>query len=253
MHKSPLGRFLAANPFPHPLTLGFFYREKMRAIHRVAPDEPFRRILEVGGGQSGLTSLLYPAADVVNVDIDFAYSRSPCNQRTNVRFVCADSTALPFADESFDAVTMFDLLEHVPEDRLAVAEAFRVLTPDGYLLLSHPNEHWRFPYYQAMRRLCPAEERIMAEWGHVRRGYSLDAIRTLTAASCLARHTFITPLTVIAHDIAWSTLSGRRKRLLCALLGPLTWTAHALHRPTAVGTETASVWRKPDPAETTHA
>lgn len=253
MHKSPLKPFLAANPFPHPLTLGFFYREKMRAIHRVAPDLPLQRILEVGGGQSGLTSLLYPGAEVVNVDIDFSYSASPCNRRSNVRFVCADSTALPFADGSFDAVTMFDLLEHVPEDRLAISEAFRVLTDGGYLMLSHPNEHWRFPYYRVMRRLCPAEEQIMAEWGHVRRGYSLDAIQTLTAASCLAWHTFITPLTVIAHDLAWSTLSGRRKRLLCSLLGPLTWTAHALHRPAAVGTETASVWRKPGRAQAARA
>jgi SAM-dependent methyltransferase len=253
MHKSPLGQFLAANPFPHPLTSGFFYREKMRAIHRVAPDEPFRRVLEVGGGQSGLTSLLYPAAEVVNVDIDFGYARSASNRRTNVRFVCADSTALPFADASFDAVTMFDLLEHVPDDRRAVAEAFRILAPGGYLLLSHPNEHWRFPYYRSMRRLCPSEQEIMSQWGHVRRGYSLETIASLTAASCLARHTFITPFTVIAHDIAWSTLPARRKRLLCALLGPLTWGAHALHRPAAVGTETASVWRRAGLPRTSHA
>jgi SAM-dependent methyltransferase len=248
MHKTPLRRFLAANPFPNPLTLGFFYREKMRAIHRVAPDEPFRRILEVGGGQSGLTSLLYPEAEVVNVDIDFRYSEAPCNKGRNVRFICADSTALPFAARSFDAVTMFDLLEHIPEDRLAVSEAFRVLAPNGYLILSYPNEHWRFPYYRALRRLCPTQEEIMAEWGHVRRGYSQAVIHDLTAASCLAHHTFITPVTVVSHDIAWSSLPGRYKRLLCALLGPLTWTAHALHRSAAVGTETASVWRKPSPA-----
>ena len=26
--RAPLGAFLARNPFPHPLTIGFFYREK---------------------------------------------------------------------------------------------------------------------------------------------------------------------------------------------------------------------------------
>src|SRR5688572_23393019 len=57
-HKCPRSTFLAHNPFPSPLTLGFFYREKMRAIHRVAPDAPFEEILEVGGGRSGLTHLL---------------------------------------------------------------------------------------------------------------------------------------------------------------------------------------------------
>jgi 16S rRNA A1518/A1519 N6-dimethyltransferase RsmA/KsgA/DIM1 with predicted DNA glycosylase/AP lyase activity len=59
MHKTPLDYFLSRNPFPHPLTQGFFYREKMRAIHYIAPDRPFEDILEVGGGEGGLTALLY--------------------------------------------------------------------------------------------------------------------------------------------------------------------------------------------------
>ena len=43
LHKRPLGSFLDSNPFECPLTLGFFYREKMRAIHRVAPDGPLHQ------------------------------------------------------------------------------------------------------------------------------------------------------------------------------------------------------------------
>jgi hypothetical protein len=59
--KAPLGTFLAANPFPRPLTDGLFYREKMRAIHRIAPDTlgvsaRSAAVLEIGGGRSGLTS-----------------------------------------------------------------------------------------------------------------------------------------------------------------------------------------------------
>ena len=41
------GDFLARNPFPRPWTLGFFYREKMRAIHQVVPDESLPDVLEV--------------------------------------------------------------------------------------------------------------------------------------------------------------------------------------------------------------
>jgi hypothetical protein len=61
MMKAPLSAFLARNPFPHGWTDGLFYREKMRAIHRVAPErlgEGGARILEVGGGRSGLARLL---------------------------------------------------------------------------------------------------------------------------------------------------------------------------------------------------
>jgi hypothetical protein len=51
--KSPLAQFLQRNPFPRPLTLGFFYREKMRAIHRIAPETVAGPILEVGAVGAG--------------------------------------------------------------------------------------------------------------------------------------------------------------------------------------------------------
>ena len=62
--------FLSCNPFPHPLTQGFFYREKMRAIHYIAPNQPYENVLEVGGGQGGLTALLYPRSQVTNIDLN---------------------------------------------------------------------------------------------------------------------------------------------------------------------------------------
>jgi ubiquinone/menaquinone biosynthesis C-methylase UbiE len=90
-----------------------------------------------------------------------------------------DATDLPFEDRSFDAVTRFDLLEHVPDDRQAVREAFRVLRPGGALLVSTPNENWRFPYYTFLKPWCPPEEKLFAEWGPVRRGYSRKEIEEL--------------------------------------------------------------------------
>src|SRR5918996_1891830 len=109
MHKTPLHIFLSHNPFPHPFTLGFFFREKMRAIHRIGPDCAFQSILEVGGGQSGLTRLLYPYAEVTNLDLNPEYAQAPCNRLERMCFVCGDAAALPFENHTFDAVTMFDL------------------------------------------------------------------------------------------------------------------------------------------------
>ncbi|BCL37658.1 class I SAM-dependent methyltransferase [Nostoc sp. MS1] len=242
--KLPLEEFLAGNPFPEPLTQGFFYREKMRAIHHIAPDQELPKILEVGGGQSGLTALLYPQAKITNIDFNPEYAKAPCNQQERVNFVCGDATSLPFADASFDAVTMFDLLEHVPDDQKAISEALRVLRPQGFLLISTPNENWRFPYYKFMQYICPNEAEVMAEWGHVRRGYTLAELQALIKLPCEKYATFINPLTVLGHDIAFSKLSHRQRRILCKILSPVTWASYYLHKPQALGTETASVWQK---------
>jgi SAM-dependent methyltransferase len=243
-NKAPLSEFLSRNPFPNPLTQGFFYREKMRAIHRITPDKPFQDILEVGGGESGLTALLFPQAQVTNLDFNPEYAQAPCNQQKQVRFVCGDATDLPFENQSFDAITMFDLLEHVPDDKKAISEALRVLRPGGFLFISTPNENWQFPYYKFMQPICPSEAEVMAEWGHVRRGYTLAELQALINLPCQGYATFINPLTVFCHDVAFSRLSHRQRKLLFTMLSPLTWLSYYLHKPHTKGTETASAWQK---------
>lgn len=242
--KARRPEFLRRNPFPNPLLDGFFYREKMRAIHQVAPDEPLDDVLEIGGGRSGLTALLYPRARIVNLDRDAAHAQAPCNRQSRARFICGDAVRLPFPNERFSAVTLFDVVEHIPADRAAITEALRVLRPGGALLVSTPNENWRFPYYRAIRPLCPTEREIMAEWGHVRRGYGLSELEALVGSRAMATASFITPLTVLGHDIAFSRLPARLRSLICAVLLPITLIGYALHRTTGKGTETVALWRK---------
>ena len=52
--------------------------------------------------------------------------------------VVADGAALPFADGAFDAVIAAEVLEHVADDRPAVAELTRVLRPGGRLAVTVP-------------------------------------------------------------------------------------------------------------------
>lgn len=245
--KRPLAEFLSGNPFEAPLTIGFFYREKMRAIHRVAPEIGVTSALELGGGRSGLTRWLYPGAEVVSLDLDPSFGSAPCNQQEGVRFVQGDATELDFPDNAFDAVTMFDLLEHVPDDQRSVVEALRVLKPGGVLLISTPHKSWRYPFYRVLAPICPPEAELLAEWGHVRRGYTLQDLERLITLPPERHAAFISPVTALCHDIAFSKMPKPIRRALCTLISPITWLGYWVHDPHGKGIETASAWRKPGP------
>ena len=85
----------------------------------------------------------------------------------------------------------------------------------------------------------------MAEWGHVRRGYDVGELDRLVGRAHDASATFITPLTVLAHDVAFSLLPLRLKRLVGLALAPLVVPAARLHRATGPGTEWALRWTIP--------
>lgn len=247
VHKTGLGAFLARNPFPNGRTDGLFYREKMRAIHRVAPDQlstqAAPRVLEIGGGRSGLASLLYPEAQIVSLDLEEQLLRDAPDARRS-QGVCADACQLPFADASFDAVTLFDVLEHIPDDHRAAQEALRVVRPGGWLLVSTPREDWRYPWYGFMQRWCPPESQLMHEWGHVRRGYEPETLERMFAAQPRRAASFINPVTAFFHDIAFSRLGRRKRKVLYALAAAPTLLAYALHRPASRGTEMAYAWHR---------
>ena len=246
--KAPLSAFLAQNPFANGLTDGLFYREKMRAIHRIAPEtirssERPPRILDIGGGRSGLAAKLYPAAEVVTVDIDPALAaQAPSGDHAH--FICGDACRLPFADGAFDLVSMFDVLEHVERDGEAAAEAMRVAAPGAAVLLSTPTARWRYPFFAAMKPVCPHESELMAEWGHVRRGYEEQELWRLFRGRPERRSPFINPLTAFAHDVAFSRLGRRKRKLLYALAAPVTALGYLLHNPAMGGTEIAMAWRR---------
>lgn len=55
-----------------------------------------------------------------------------------------DLQNLPFEGGSFDILLFNEVLEHVPSDRAALSEAFRVLKPGGLLFVFSPNRLYPF-------------------------------------------------------------------------------------------------------------
>ena len=56
------------------------------------------------------------------------------------RFIRAAAEALPFADETFDLITAFEVIEHLERWPDLLTEASRVLKASGILLVSTPNK-----------------------------------------------------------------------------------------------------------------
>ena len=57
-----------------------------------------------------------------------------------IGFAAGDATALPLADASVDAVIASEILEHIPNYLLVLAEIKRVLKPGGRLCISVPRQ-----------------------------------------------------------------------------------------------------------------
>lgn len=75
----------------------------------------------------------------------------------------ADIEALPWQDGSFATVICTEVLEHLPNPEVALAELWRVLKPGGTLLGTVPNDSplWKLRF---LSRTCPGEEPYHKEY-----------------------------------------------------------------------------------------
>jgi SAM-dependent methyltransferase len=112
-----------------------------------------RRILDVGcGPQSRLWKVgLHP----VGLDLSPAYAAYFKNHGEPV--VSGSAVAVPFPDDSFDAVWCFALMHHLPDSTAGavVDEMLRVSSPGGYVLIMDwvlPTPAWRHPLSWALQK-----------------------------------------------------------------------------------------------------
>ena len=104
--------------------------------------------LDLGCGDGYGTKLLSSGGiKAVGVDVDkktVAKARQ-CYGGENCTFEFYNGVDLPFADNSFDAVVSFHVIEHVKDDSHFISEVYRVLKNQGVFIVSTPNKALRLP------------------------------------------------------------------------------------------------------------
>jgi len=102
-----------------------------------------KRILDIGTNLGSFPNALHARGytDVRGIDVQpaaIAHGKQVYPAIAD-RLLAYDGRTLPFADGSFDAVTMFDVIEHIPDVREFLPEVARVLADDGLFVFQTPN------------------------------------------------------------------------------------------------------------------
>lgn len=138
-----------------------------RVVNQVVAARPGMTILDIAAG-TGTSSEPFKAAGahVVPADFSLGMLRVGKERTADLPFTAADATRLPFADDSFDVVTMSYALRNVVDTEAALREFLRVTRPGGRLVVcefSHPtNAAFRTVYSRYLMGALPTVARTLS-------------------------------------------------------------------------------------------
>lgn len=133
-----------------------FFRDTLKVLH-FAPEQAFyKRFRNLPNLDYTTTDLNSPLADVK-----------------------ADICDLPFQDNTYDFILCNHVLEHIPDDRKAMQELYRILKPGGTAILQIPQDLNRETTFEDDSITDPRERaKIFGQYDHVR-VYGRDFFNTL--------------------------------------------------------------------------
>jgi SAM-dependent methyltransferase len=139
------------------------------------------KVVEYGAGSGNVSEKLLPRAkhltlvEPSSLLIDALRARFAASATVEVVRATLERHIAGAGDASFDAAILVNVLEHIEDDRNALANLFRILRPGGHLLVFVPAMQW----------LMSKLDRLH---GHFRRYYKADLKAKVTAAGGEVMH-----------------------------------------------------------------
>lgn len=142
--------------------------EQLQQIQDLTDIQPGQSLLDIGSGYGSFVlmcrkaGILAEGIDIADYDIGFARKRwfieRPAEPAEQIYHLGdGQNTGLPAG--KFDVITAWNLLEHVPDYRQLIREAFRLLRPGGHFIGIAPNylafrheAHYHVPWFPLFPR-----------------------------------------------------------------------------------------------------
>ncbi len=106
----------------------------LRPLFRTTYAVPKGRLLDVGCGSGEFLLQMKNKMDCYGID-----PNALCCEAQNIRIYKKTLAEAKFPNKFFDIITLYDVLEHLPNPLETLAEARRILKPSGILIVRVPN------------------------------------------------------------------------------------------------------------------
>lgn len=161
------------------------FKRRAESVFDFLAIRPGDRVLDAGCGRGFYLNFarhLFPWADVVGVELDRPLLPMARAAVPGARVACANLYRLPFGDGAFDKIIFSEVIEHIPDDRAALRELWRVLAPGGVLALTTPNANYPWawdPINKALETVAGKHIQtgpLAGIWANHERLYSLASL-----------------------------------------------------------------------------
>jgi demethylmenaquinone methyltransferase/2-methoxy-6-polyprenyl-1,4-benzoquinol methylase len=188
------------------------------ATRKALGPRPGERLLDLAAG-TGVSTVELGKSGAWCVAADFSKGMLAAGRSRNVPMVAGDAMALPFADASFDAVTISFGLRNVADIDLGMREMLRVTKPGGRLVICE----FSTPYLPVFRTVYL--EYLMKALPKVARAVSSNPDAYVYLAESIRAWPNQRQLAMRIADAGWSSVGWRN----------LTGGIVALHRADKLG------------------